>query len=106
MTSFAKLLSLIFNLLQSFQSPVYLVMSVATAFLMLFEHMTNLWNGVFQQLDTIAAPVVGAADFSGLGMVNYFFPLDTVCTYITAYAILRLGMAVVRIVKSFIPTIS
>jgi hypothetical protein len=106
MTSFARILTLILNLFESLSNPVKMAAGLFTLALAAFDYVNDMWAELFTRVDAMAAPSVGAADFTGLGMVNYIFPLDTVCTYISAYAVLRLACGGVRIIKSFIPTVS
>lgn len=67
----------------------------------------ELWASLFARIDALIMPAVGAsANFAPLSLVNYVFPLDTVLQLIVAYAGLRAACAVIRIIKSFVPTVA
>ena len=79
----------------------------AGALVLGFNSVANtLWGQLFAKVDTLAAGTFGAADFSPCGLLNYVFPLDTLCTLISAYAAVVLVCAAIRIIKSFIPSIA
>lgn len=80
---------------------------LAAVVTMIFGYMTVLWNEMFARIDALILQAsVGPLDFSPLSFLNYIFPIDDVLTCLTAYAALRVLCAAIRIIKSFIPTIS
>jgi len=100
------LLTAIYNLLASMHPAVKAVLFLGSVLLAINSYIETLWAELFTKVDTIAAGTFTSADFSALGLVNYVFPLDTVCTFLTAYMGLTLVCAAIRIIKSFVPTIS
>lgn len=104
------ILRLIYNILYQFffgAGPYWgLIVGVFTGAAALFHLFNDLWGEVFTRLDAItlaAAPGLGIAPFA---LANGVFPLDTFFTYLTSYFALYLACSVIRIIKSFIPTIS
>lgn len=106
MITFSTVLGRLFDLLKSSSPTLSLVFSLGTLGLAVFTFVNQMWATLFAKIDGLVAPAMGNADFSGLGMINYIFPLDTVCTYISAFMLLRVTCAVIRIIKSFIPTVA
>lgn len=88
--------------------PVLKCLIAAGAFLLAFgSFFVSMWSKVIAGLDALIVPAVdGSADFSPLGLVNYVFPLDTLLTMLSAYMALKVACAGLRVVKSFVPTIS
>lgn len=84
-------------------SQIGALLAVVVAVLKL---LNELWLDLFARLDSLTVGAFGTADFSPCSFINYIFPLDDVLNAITIYAALRIACAGVRIVKSFIPTIS
>ena len=100
------LLTAIYALMSS-ASPFFRYgLGMLTVALAVLQYFNGLWAALFAKTDTMVAGTAGTADFSALGLINYVFPLDTVCTFISAYAGVRLLCATIRIIKSFIPTIA
>jgi hypothetical protein len=58
------------------------------------------------RLAQIVVSLTGVADFSALGVANYLFPLNQLLGYLTSYMALLLACAVIRVIKSFIPTVA
>ncbi len=100
------ILTALLNLLSSLNPAVTAVMAAVTVFSALFSYFNSMWSDLFARVDALASSSFGSADFSPLGFVNYVFPLDTLCTFLGTYMALRLACAAIRIVKSFVPTIS
>lgn len=100
------LLTAIYNLIATLSPGVRLGIGIASIALAVNSYVNALWADLFAKVDAIAAGSMGAANFSGLGLLNYIFPVDTLLSFVTGYATLRIACASVRIVKSFIPTIS
>lgn len=99
-------LTFLYNLFASMNPAVKSVLAVGTVALGVNSYMQTLWTELFQKVDGIAASSFGNADFSPCGFINYCFPLDTLCTFLSAYCVLTVVCAAVRIVKSFIPSIA
>lgn len=99
-------ISAIYNMVASMSPGFRVFMGVGSVALAINNYINELWAELFARVDAMAVGATGMADFSPLGMVNYIFPLDTVLTFLTAYATLRAACAAIRVVKSFIPTIS
>jgi len=97
----------IYNLFASMHPAVRGVLGIAVLLLAINQYLNEQWASLFAKVDSIVAPsLAGTADFSPLGLINYVFPLDSCLTFMSAFAVLRGATAVVRIVKSFIPTIA
>lgn len=100
------ILTVIYNLLASMHPALRVGLGVGSILIAFLQYINALWADLFARVDALAVGSTGVADFSPLGFVNYVFPLDTVLTFCTSYCALRLVCAAIRIVKSFIPTIS
>lgn len=69
--------------------------------------LNTMWADLFARVDMYTAPLMeGVADFSPLALANYMIPLDTALNLTVLYAGVRLTTVAIRIVKSFVPTIS
>jgi uncharacterized membrane protein len=100
-------LTFIFNLFSSMTPAVRTVLAVGTVAITINDFFNVLWAQLFAKIDALSSGVTGTnADFSACGFLNYVFPLDTVCTLMSAYAVLTLSCATIRIIKSFIPSIA
>ncbi|MBK8583394.1 MAG: hypothetical protein IPL86_16760 [Flavobacteriales bacterium] len=67
----------------------------------------GLWSQLFARIDSLVVPAMGGAvNFAPLSLVNYLFPLDTICELLVIYGGLRIVCAGIRVIKSFIPTIA
>lgn len=68
---------------------------------------SELWAQLFARIDALIMPALGGtANFAPLSLVNYVFPLDTVLELVIAYAGLRVACTIIRIIKSFVPTVA
>lgn len=83
--------------------PIFLAASLVMAF---NTYMNAVWTHLFTLIDSLVIDTSGTADFSGLALVNYCFPIDTMLTFMVSYAGVRLACAGFRIIKSFIPTVA
>jgi hypothetical protein len=100
------LLTYTYALLKSFSPTTTLMFGALTALLAVNTYFNQLWASLFSRIDAIVVPSGGSIDFSPLGLINYVFPLDTGFTLLSAYGSLYVLCAGVRIIKSFVPTIS
>lgn len=100
-----QILTLIWNFFASTSPAVHAVWAVGTLFLAFNAYINTLWVALFVQVDDLVASglVSPTANFSPLGLLNYCFPLDTLCSFLSAYLVLRATCAGIRIIKSFIP---
>ncbi len=89
-------------------NPVLTLVSAGFTFIVgLFSFVNDLWGVLMAKIATVALPEGAAlATINGLSFANYVVPLQELFTFLTAYLALMLTMAVIRIVKSFIPTIA
>lgn len=103
----ANVLTLIFNLLKSSTPGLNVFLGLMTLAVPIITYIADLWGGLFAKLDAMIIPALPSSlDFSPLGYVNYIFPMDTCLTFTAAYLVLYALSASIRIIKSFIPTIS
>lgn len=67
----------------------------------------DLWNNLFAKIDAMITPNLPSGfDLSPLALMNYIVPFDTMLTYTTALFGLYVVCVIIRIVKSFIPTVA
>lgn len=100
------ILTAIYNLFAGMSPAVRVFLGIGSIAIAVNHYVNSLWMDLFGRIDAMAASSTGMADFSPLGLVNYVFPLDTMLSFVIAYGTLRTVCASIRIVKSFIPTIS
>lgn len=106
MINLLKFLPKILSLLASMSPTLKKVLGASLLFIGFFTYFNNMWANLFARIDALVVPASIAADFTPLSLVNYVFPLDTVCSYISAYLTFRLACVGIRVVKSMIPTIA
>lgn len=94
------------QILIKFSNPTTALFGAAWALAGLLIGVGERIDFIIAKIDQISVNVSGTADFSPLGLANYLFPLDQLLIYITGYILLLALCAIIRIVKSFIPTIS
>lgn len=99
-------LTAIYNFIATTSPAFRVAIGLGSFFVAVNAYINSLWSDLFGRLDGIVAGSFGNADFSPLGFVNYVFPLDSICTFLVSYAVLRVSCAGIRMIKSFIPTIS
>ena len=101
------LLTVIYNLIAEMNPAVKVVIGGFSVFLAVNTYINALWAELFAKLDNVVgASTGGTSDFSPLGMINYVFPLDSVLTFLIALMAMKATCGIVRIIKSFIPTIA
>lgn len=97
----------IYRLLQGWQKEVARAAGVVVVLVSLIDYVNALWADLFARCDGLIAEATGGAiDFSVMGLANACFPLDTMLSLLVSYASVRLICAIIRIIKSFIPTIA
>ena len=101
------LLAKLFTWIGTFGPVVRIILAVSTVGLTLYSFLSAVWVNLFAEIDSLVLPSMPTGvDFSPLGLLNYVFPVDTLCTYVTALLALKLACTGIRIVKSFIPTVA
>ncbi|MFH1499499.1 MAG: hypothetical protein ABII82_16945 [Verrucomicrobiota bacterium] len=63
-------------------------------------------DSIIQHADALAVDLTGTADFTPLALANYLLPLDQLIGYITAFLGVYASAATIRVIKSWIPTVS
>jgi len=98
------------NLLSNFALPMarlLTLLAIATAF---WASSSQLYTSVITGGDALILPDAlvspTSADFRPLAFVNFLFPLTEMMALLTAYMAIYAAAAVIRIIKSFIPTIA
>jgi len=96
------------GLMGSLNPSIRSLLMLGSVVLALWDWVNDLWSYLFYKIDSLVMPAMQSVgvDVSPLGLLNYVLPIDTLFTMITAYAALRATGVLIRIVKSFIPTIS
>ena len=80
------------------------VFTVAWAFMSL---AFDLWDIVVIKVAQLVLPPSAVVTMTGaLSFINYIFPLQELFVFVMAYLPLLTACAAIRIIKSFIPTIS
>lgn len=102
-----KTLAAILESLKLMNPLVTISGGVFTFALALFNFFNAMWNEMLGKLAAVTLPPATAATvMQGFDFVNYVFPLSELFTFCSAFMALYLICAAVRIVKSFVPTIS
>lgn len=104
-----KTLTLLYNLVVKLTTtggilpPALLVL---VSMIALFSWVNSMWALLITKLAVLTTFTSLGMNFSGIGLINTFFPLTETLSLVTAYFAL-LGVAgIIRIVKSFIPSIA
>ncbi len=89
-------------------NPLFKVWAgLGTAAVAVFAWFSELWDNLFAQVDALVLTALpDGVDFSPLALMNYILPLDLLLSYIVAYGALYVVASVIRMIKSFIPTIA
>lgn len=104
--SAGNLLIRVVRLLTTFQGPFAKLSALCSLALALWTFARDLFRELLARLDLIAVQATGNADFSPLSFANYLFPVDEFCVHLTVLCVLTLVTALIRIIKSFIPTLA
>jgi len=84
-------------------------------FVLAFSVIYNNVLGIFEnvqwvmgQFDALTMPSLGShgINVATMGLINYVIPLDLALSLFVLYVPLMLACAVIRIIKSFIPTVA
>jgi len=82
-------------------------LALGTFLLAVINFTNDMWSQLIAKMATIAMPgAIAAPVLEGLGFINYFFPVVELFTFVTAYCAVYGVCALVRIIKSFIPTVA
>lgn len=104
------MLSLLKKIVEWFAKLNPLLLTAATGtgvVISVWEFGKLMWADLFARIDALVVPSTsGTADFSPLGLANYVFPLDTMLTYLGLLMGLKVVCVAIRIIKSFVPTVS
>ena len=101
------IITALYNLIAGMNPAVRAILAGGSLLLALNSYVNSLWAGLFSRVDQLVKPSISfAGDISPLALANYVFPLDTTLSLISAYGVLTVLCASIRIVKSFIPTIA
>jgi hypothetical protein len=102
-----KIITAIWESFAALNPVVTLLSGGLTLALALFNFFNSLWSSMMAKIATMVLPASTAGSImDGLAFVNYFFPLTEFFGFLSVYLSLWLTMAGVRIIKSFVPTIS
>ncbi len=86
------------------------IAGLASVFTFGYLSSSDMMADLVVRIDTLVSVVsglgTGAVDFRPLAFVNFVFPLTEFCGLLLGYLSLLAASSVVRIVKSFIPTIA
>jgi len=96
----------IFRILKKIQGPLTSFLGGAWALGGLLLAATGSLDFIQLALANVATNLTGVADFSALAVANYLLPVNQLIGYISAYISLLIVCAGIRIVKSWIPTVS
>jgi hypothetical protein len=101
---------ILFAVLESLRelNPVVTLLSAGLTFVVaLFNFFNSMWAELVAKLAYLVLPNYTAGlVVEGLSFLNYFFPLEEFFSFFSVYLGLFVVCAAIRIVKSFIPTIS
>lgn len=97
----------VLKVLRKWTNPISRISAAAAAVLAFFKLFEDGWAAIFEKLDDLVVPALGGSvDFAPLSLANYFLPIDLVCTHLAIFCVLKLACAIIRIIKSFVPTVS
>jgi hypothetical protein len=106
MTSLTNMVKMVYTLLWSVNPSIKLAVAFGSLILGVNTYAKEMWDALFARIDALAVGVVQGLDLSPLATMNYFLPLDLICSYLVAYLALRLACVAIRVIKSFIPTVA
>ena len=102
-----KILTLILTGIQSFTNPLSLVITIATLGIGLLKFINTMWAALFAKIVALTLPTaVVPSVLSGLGFADYVFPVHELFTFGVAYCAFYAACALIRIIKSFVPTVA
>jgi len=102
-----KLLTGIFSVLNGLNPMFVTITSAVVSALSVFTWVNSLWADVIARVDALAVTSFsGTLTVAPVGFLNTFIPLQEAMTAFTAWLALITAAALIRIVKSFIPTVA
>jgi hypothetical protein len=104
--NFADTIIALFRLVVKAANPATLFFASLYGLGGLLLGVTGKLDFIIARLQQLELGLTGSADFSVLGLANYLFPLGQLLGFFTAYMGLLLTCTLIRIVKSWIPTVS
>jgi len=87
-------------------NPISRIGASGAVILGLWNFGRDLFRTLIGSLDQIAVGALGNADFTPLSFANYLFPIDDLLMHLTILMALTTVCALIRIIKSFIPSIA
>lgn len=102
-----KILDAILDSLKA-MNPLWTATFAVISFVVgVFNFFNEIWGYLVAKIATLVLPGnVAASVVSGFGFVDYVFPLSEFFTFFSLWCALFVICAAVRIIKSFVPTIS
>ena len=100
------LLTAILTFLTSLNPLVVSMFAVVTTVASMFAFMNALWSELFARIGLISGGTFGTVSLSGLQLIDTIVPLTEFCGYLSAYMTLLGVCAIIRIIKSFVPTVA
>lgn len=102
-----KVLSFILSAIASLNPTVSIILTGGTLLVGMLKFVNTMWGVLMAKMVAITMPpTVALTAMSGLGFVDYVFPLHELFTFVVAYCAFYAACAVIRMIKSFIPTIA
>jgi len=102
-----KILSAILESIRGLNPLTTLAASALTLVITVFNFFNVLWAELLTKLAALALPPATAVSvMQGFSFINYVFPVTELFTFCSAFMVLYLVCAAIRIVKAFLPTIS
>lgn len=89
-----------------FNNPATSTGAILALLVPVFSTARALWSQLFQYMDQLAVTTFGNVEFQPLGFANYLLPLDWFCTQLAVWFGVYVLTSIIRIVKSFIPTVA
>lgn len=100
-------LTAIFNIVRHIDPAVGSLMLITSTLGALFSWVNGLWGDLLARMGALAqANFAGSLNFDPVGLVDTFLPLHETLSLLSIYLTIIGTAAVIRIVKSFIPTIA
>ena len=86
--------------------PSTAIMGASVGLTGLLAGSSDKINEIILLADQVVVEVSGQVDFAPLALGNYLFPLDQLLSYVGVYLLLLGICALIRMIKSWIPTVS
>lgn len=102
-----KVLSFILSALSSLNPTVSLLLTAGTLLVGMLKFVNTMWGILMAKVVALTMPpTVALTAMSGLGFADHVFPLHELFTFVVSYCGFYSACAVIRMIKSFIPTIA